>query len=165
MAKKNSGQRESSHGVPVPTGRLLAIGGKEDKGSSKEEMQNPDFHNMEILGRFVEELKGDNPMIALIPTGSSVPDEMAEDYKEVFKKLKVSNVEVVDVRTRKDAKDPAFCEIINNAAGIFITGGDQLKLTATLGGTRLLQLMKERYTFDGIIVAGTSAGAAAMSTP
>ncbi|MDQ4141380.1 MAG: cyanophycinase [Bacteroidota bacterium] len=165
MAKKNSGQNESSHGIPVPNGKLLAIGGKEDKGITGEQNQRQENHNLEILGRFVEELKGDNPTVAIVPTASSVPDEIAKDYVEVFKKLNVKNIEILDIRSRMDAKDPAFCEIVNRASGIFITGGDQLKLTAILGGTRILQLMKERYTFDNIIVAGTSAGAAAMSTP
>lgn len=151
--------------MPVPKGKLLSIGGKEDKGNTPQEKRPEDFHNMEILTRFVDELKGENPLIALIPTASSTPDEMIQEYKEVFQKLKVNNVEVVDVRTRLDAKDPAFYDIIDRAAGVFITGGDQLKITATLGGTPLLQRLKERYTFENIVVAGTSAGAAAMSTP
>ncbi len=166
MAKKESAEkRENPHGIPVPTGKLLSIGGKEDKGSPEQQRNQKDVHSMDILERFVAELKGDNPTVAIVPTASSVPDEIAQDYVEVFRKLKVNNIEVVDIRTRNDAKNPAFFEIVNQAAGIFITGGDQLKITAILGGTRILQLMKERYTFDNIIVAGTSAGAACMSTP
>jgi cyanophycinase len=166
MAKKENGEKKDNpQGIPVPTGKLLSIGGKEDKGKPEQKGQNIEVHNLEILSRFVAELKGNNPVIAVIPTASSIPEEVSQDYIEVFQKLKVSNIEVVDIRNRNDAKDPAFCEIIGRAAGIFITGGDQLKLTSILGGTRILQLMKERYTFDNVIVAGTSAGAAAMSTP
>ncbi|KAA5547800.1 cyanophycinase [Adhaeribacter rhizoryzae] len=165
MPKAETKQKENGQRLPVPKGKLLSIGGKEDKGLTPKERQSVDFHNLEILKRFVAELKGENPMIALIPTASSVPDEMVQDYKEVFRKLKVNNIEVVDIRNRQDAKDPAYYDIIDRAAGIFITGGDQLKLTALLGGTPLLQRIKERYTFEPIVVAGTSAGAAAMSTP
>jgi cyanophycinase len=61
--------------------------------------------------------------------------------------------------------DPAFTDMVERAAGIMFTGGDQLRLTAMLGGTPLLRLMKERYTYEPLVIAGTSAGAAAMSTP
>jgi cyanophycinase len=101
----------------------------------------------------------------VVPTASSEPEQAAQDYREVFGKLDVKNIEIVDIRNRLDTRKPEFQEMIERAAGIMFTGGDQLRLTAILGGTRILQLMKERYTFDNIIVAGTSAGAAAMSTP
>ena len=65
-------------------------------------------------------------MVAVMPTTSGLPDEMAQEYTKVFQKLKVQNVEIVEVRTRKDAKKPEFIEVIDRAAGIFITGGNQL---------------------------------------
>jgi cyanophycinase len=167
MAEKEENHRSRKVSLPVPKGKLLSIGGKEDKGAEKTEVQNNirDFINLEILGRFVKELKGHEPMVAVIPTASSEPDQAAQDYREVFGKLDVKNIEIVDIRNRLDTRKPEFQEMIERAAGIMFTGGDQLRLTAILGGTRILQLMKERYTFDNIIVAGTSAGAAAMSTP
>jgi cyanophycinase len=167
MAEKEENHRSRKVSLPVPKGKLLSIGGKEDKGEEKTEVQNNirDFINLEILGRFVKELKGHEPMVAVIPTASSEPDQAAQDYREVFGKLDVKNIEIVDIRNRLDTRKPEFQEMIERAAGIMFTGGDQLRLTAILGGTRILQLMKERYTFDNIIVAGTSAGAAAMSTP
>jgi cyanophycinase len=167
MAEKEENHRSRKVSLPVPKGKLLSIGGKEDKGEEKTEVQNNirDFINLEILGRFVKELKGHDPMVAVVPTASSEPDQAAQDYREVFGKLDVKNIEIVDIRNRLDTRKPEFQEMIERAAGIMFTGGDQLRLTAILGGTRILQLMKERYTFDNIIVAGTSAGAAAMSTP
>jgi cyanophycinase len=160
-------KNKRKNSMPVPKGKLLAIGGKEDKGGEKseEQAQNKDFKSLEILERFVKELKGKNPLIAVIPTASSVPEESAQDYLEVFGKLEVKNVEVVNIKSRADAKDPVFLDIINRAAGIMFTGGDQLRLTSILGGTDFLQRLKERYTYEEIVVAGTSAGAAAMSTP
>jgi cyanophycinase len=165
MAQKITSAKSKNNRMPVPQGKLLCIGGKEDKGAADPKRQTPEYHNMEILSRFAEELAGNNPTVAIIPTASNEPDELVRDYKEVFRKLKIPHVEVLDVRTREDAKNQDYCKIIEKAAGIFITGGDQLKLTAILGSTRLLQLMKERYTFSNVIVAGTSAGAAALSTP
>lgn len=170
MAKKKvADYHEHKKEAPVAKGKVLAIGGKEDKGNGKlkeEQKRNQNFTSEEILKRFVSELKGDNAMVAVIPTASSIPDEMAKDYVSVFEGLGVKNIEVVDIRNRVQAKDEAFFKIIEDAAGIMFTGGDQLKLTSIFGGTPLLELMRERYTYDEkIIIAGTSAGAAALSTP
>ncbi len=155
--------------LPLPKGKLLAIGGKESKGENedKSEIQrlSRDFISEEILKRFVKELKGSNPMVVVIPTASEEPEESAKSYVDVFTELGVKDVQVVDIRTRADAEKEDYHELVHKAAGIMITGGDQLKLTAILGGTRFLEIIKERYTFDDFIVAGTSAGAAALSTP
>ncbi|WP_299701557.1 cyanophycinase [uncultured Pontibacter sp.] len=170
MAKKKVSDRYKGHKEsPVPKGCLLAIGGREDKGEkelSEEQSKSTDFESEEILKYFVGELKGKNPMIAVVPTASTEPDKIAKDYLKVFHKLGVQNVEVLDIRNRMDALRPEFSDIVERAAGIMFTGGDQLRLTAILGGSPVLQLMKERYTYDeSFIIAGTSAGATAMSTP
>lgn len=172
MAKlKEREEAEEKHPVhsqmPRPKGKLLAIGGKEDKGEEESELQrnSKEFIKEEILKRFVEELKGSNPLVVIIPTASNEPEESAKSYTKVFTKLGIKNLEVLDIRERKDAMDADRIDVINRAAGVMITGGDQLRLTAILGGTRLLEKLKERYTKEHIIVAGTSAGAAALSTP
>lgn len=169
MAKKKVSDRHKTKGeLLVPKGKLLAIGGKEDKGEDDlkdEQIHNTDFKSEEILKRFLAELKGNDPLVLVVPTASSVPDEAAKDYIKIFKYLDFTNVQVLDIRNREDAKKPEYFELVEKAAGIMITGGDQLRLTSILGGTRILELMKERYTYDEIIIAGTSAGAAAMSTP
>ncbi|MGV3541115.1 MAG: cyanophycinase [Rufibacter sp.] len=151
----------------IPKGKLLAIGGKEDKGQGpdQEKDENINFIHEEILKRFVAELKGQNPLVAVIPTASQEPELSAQDYVRVFKQLGVTNVQVLDIRNRLDANKPEYLEAVAQAAGIMFTGGDQLRLTAIFGGTQILEAMKERYAFSDIIIAGTSAGAAAMSTP
>ncbi|WP_192821783.1 cyanophycinase [Rufibacter sp. LB8] len=154
----------------IPKGKLLAIGGKESKdqnGEDKEEgaPQNINFISEQILKRFVAELKGKNPLVAIIPTASNEPEASAQDYVKVFKDLGVPNVQVMDIRNRPDCDTPENLEIVKTAAGIMFTGGDQLRLTTIFGGTHLLEAMKERYALTNIIIAGTSAGAAAMSTP
>jgi cyanophycinase len=152
----------------TPKGTLIAIGGRENKGDDPEEgttsADNIDFEKNEILERFISELKGDNPLVLVIPTASSIPEEVGASYVEVFKKLKVDNVQVLDIRSREDSCKTEYLEPLQNAAGIMFTGGDQLRLTAILGGTEFLRLIKERYYKDSLVIAGTSAGAAAMST-
>ncbi|WP_347156777.1 cyanophycinase [Pontibacter chitinilyticus] len=101
----------------------------------------------------------------VVPTASGIPDEAAKEYMDMFHEMGLKNVEVLDIRKRTDAMDPEALKIVDKAAGFMFTGGDQLRLTSILGGTPTLQLMKERYTYEDILVAGTSAGAAAMSTP
>lgn len=170
MAKRKvSNRHKNHHETPLPKGCLLAIGGREDKGTKKlsdEQTKNTEFESEEILKYFVKELKGKEPMVLVIPTASNDPDLVVKDYKKVFQELGVKHIEVLDVRTRADAAKQENMDLVEQAAGIMITGGDQLKLTALLGGTPLLQLIKERYTYDeGFMIAGTSAGAMAMSTP
>lgn len=168
MTKKHVSQKsENQQQCLDPKGILIAIGGKEDKGGDLSEVQrhNKGFIQKEILQRFVEELKGSNPLVVVVPTASTEPEEMGKEYTRIFDEMGVSNLEVMGVVNRHDARDPAFTDMVERAAGIMFTGGDQLRLTAVLGGTPLLQRMKERYTFEPLVIAGTSAGAAAMSTP
>ncbi len=166
-APKKTKQQKQQTKLPVPKGILLAIGGKESKSEEKRtetQQENKQFISEQILKRFVKELKGKNPLIVVIPAASSEPEETAKDYVDTFGQLGVKNVEVVDIRTRADANDPENIKMIDRANGIIFTGGDQLRLTAILGGSPFLEHIKERYTNEKIIVAGTSAGAAAMST-
>ncbi len=152
----------------MPSGTLIAIGGAENKGDEPEDdsmnSENANFEKTEILSRFVKELKGRNPLVLVIPTASSLPEELGPSYVKVFHDLKVKNVEVVDIRNREDACKEEYIELVRKAAGIMFTGGDQLKLTSILGGTDFMRLIKERYYNDSLVVGGTSAGAAAMST-
>jgi len=154
---------------PTPRGKLLAIGGSESKDDAPKpesnQENNGNFEAYQVLQRFCQELRGDNPLVAVFPTASSIPEEMGQIYREVFGKLGVKRVEILDIRSRQDASDPRYLEIIESAAGFMFTGGDQLRPTSILGGTRLMERLKERYTDDEIIIAGTSAGAAALSTP
>ncbi|WP_207430374.1 cyanophycinase [Sabulibacter ruber] len=168
MAKeKREGIPNSEASRVIPRGKLLIIGGKEDKGAKASEgtIHNINFVDEQIMKRFVQELKGENPLIVIIPTASQIPEESAGDYVEVFRGLGITNIEVADVRTRQEANKPEYIELINKADGIMFTGGDQLRLTAIFGGTQMLMAMKEAYAFRDILIAGTSAGATAMSTP
>jgi cyanophycinase len=145
----------------TPKGRLLLIGGHEQRslpeGSDADEA--PDF----ILQRFVDELASKNTVI-VIPTASEVPEEAAKEYVDLFPKLGVKHVEVLDIQSREQANHPDTLALLDRASGVMFTGGDQLRLTALLGGTQFLIRLRERYHQEPFVIAGTSAGAAAMST-
>lgn len=167
MQDKSVKKKAQHLGIPIPKGILLAIGGKESKSEEKRpesQEENTSFISEQILKRFVKELKGSNPLVLVIPAASSDPEPVAQEYVKLFRSLGVDNVCVVDIRTRDDAKDPEKLKMVDKAAGIMLTGGDQLRLTSILGGSPFLERIKERYTQEKLVVAGTSAGASAMST-
>lgn len=161
-------KRTSPTSCPVPKGKLLLIGGHEHKGDSPEEDEaatlNVNFAPEAILRRLAEEV-GDRGPIVVIPTASEVPEEAAQDYVRAFQRLGGPAVEVLNIKSRPEANDEARLRVLDEAGGVLFTGGDQLRLTALLGGTYLQQRLQERYSYDNFIVAGTSAGATAMSTP
>ncbi|MBF9238694.1 cyanophycinase [Hymenobacter sp. BT683] len=158
--KKNSPKSP----CPLPHGILIAIGGHEEKslhpGADADAEHAPDA----ILRRFVQELHGKG-LVIVVPTASDEPEAAAQDYVDVFTALGVKRVEVFNARERADAEDEQALQLLDEAAGVLFTGGDQLRLTALLGGTAWLRRLKERYATDAIVIGGTSAGATAMSTP
>lgn len=145
----------------IPKGKLLVIGGHEQRekdGPSNE--RSPEF----ILQRFVEELPHKNTVV-VIPTASEEPEAAAQDYVDVFLSLGIKHVEVLNIQSREQANGVEALALLDRADGILFTGGDQLRLTALLGGTLALERLTERYVREPVVVAGTSAGATAMSTP
>ena len=156
-----------SNGCPIPAGTLFVIGGKENKGESKlEKRESPDsFVPLEILQEFVHLIKKEDPIIEVITSASSEGEESFREYKKIFKDIGVQQVNQVHHQSRKEVMDEDWEERIRNAHGFFFTGGDQLKLTSIYGGTPFLTQLKERYISDRIVIAGTSAGAMALSTP
>lgn len=135
----------------VPKGTLVAVGGNEDKTTE-----------LEVL-RTICGLPSDGAdVIEIVPTASRIPEEAAGQYIEPFRKLGCSTVNIMDLRTREAANDPALVQRIIDADVVFFTGGDQLRITSLLGGSDVLQTLKGHYQRGGVI-AGTSAGATAMS--
>jgi len=113
-----------------------------------------------ILQRFVELCGGKKATIVIIPTASQLEDTGA-NYVEVFNKLGVKEVVTLPINSRSDAKKEQYLKQIEEADGIFITGGNQLRLSTILGGTPVAQGIR-RANAAGVHVAGTSAGAAIM---
>ena len=153
---------KETNACPEPAGILVIIGGKEDKGDKAEE-ENETREG--VLKNFVALTEKENPCIEVVTSASSEGDEMFEDYKKVFEELKVKNIGHIHHKTRKEVLDDDLTERVNKADAFFLTGGDQLILTSIYGGSKFLTQLKERYIKDKIVIAGTSAGAMALSTP
>src|SRR5690606_8884432 len=99
--------------------------------------------------------------IAILPTASSDPDT-GRDYEKLFLKMGAREAKAVAIERRSDADDQDYLDIVERADGVFLTGGNQLKLSTTLGGTPVAKLIRRRNA-AGQHVAGTSAGAAFLS--
>ena len=152
---------------PTPNGTLLVIGGHENKGEAAEKkvQEGDDFHPLEILRTFVDLTGKKEPVIEVVTTASAEGAESFQDYVKAFKELELSSIGHIHHDKRADALTGDALERISKADGIFLSGGDQLKLTSVYGGTSFLFTLKQRYIFDGLVIGGTSAGAMAMSTP
>ena len=130
---------------------LLIIGGAEDK-----------VGRTTVLRRFVRLAGGRKARIVIIPTASSLPDEAVDTYTAIFSRLGAPVVVTVDPPSRPAAADEALVAVIDDATGIFMTGGNQLKLAQLFVGTPLADAISRAHA-RGAVVAGTSAGASIMS--
>lgn len=133
-------------------GYIIPIGGAEDR------TENP-----VILRRFVELCGGSNARIAIIPTASSLTDT-GDLYKSVFSSLGVDpcRISILAFATRDDCRKRRYLKVLDRADGVFITGGDQVRLVEMLSATQVAAKMLSRNA-NGMHIAGTSAGASAMS--
>lgn len=130
-------------------GFVIPIGGAEEK-----------LNNPEILDRFVDICGGKPARIAIIPTASELEDT-GRNYEKLFRKLGIRHAKVLAIETREDCLNEDYLEYIDKSDGVFMTGGNQLRLSTTLGGTPVAQAIRRRNA-AGMHVAGTSAGAAFM---
>ena len=152
----------------IPKGRLIAIGGNEDKGTEPEpnyiQKNNLNFFGLQILSRIVHEAGGHDAYIEVITSASSIPEEIGINYLDAFKKLGCNNVQVMDIRKREDVLKPELLERLRKCHGVMISGGNQLRLSSIFGGTEFLEILSHRYfNEETFLIAGTSAGAMAMS--
>lgn len=144
-------------------GTLIPIGGNEDKGIETSEMYNLEFIQEGILSRVVAESGGNDAIIAVIPTASSIPVEVAENYITAFQKLGCNNIHILDIRTREDSDNPAYIDLMRKAHCVMFSGGNQSVITEKISGTKLHDIMLTRYFNEEFVIAGTSAGAMCMS--
>lgn len=152
---------------PVPKGSLLIIGGAENKElSNASDDKQPGIMHSAILECFFNITASSSPVIELITTaGSEDPGETFREYRDIFESYGKCKVNHIHHDSRQEVNFPELADRLKASHGIFFSGGDQLKLTSVYGGTEFLSLIKERYIFDDFVIAGTSAGAMAMSTP
>ncbi|MBN9230086.1 MAG: cyanophycinase [Legionella sp.] len=148
----------------TPKAKLLIIGGAEDKGDELPECveQDEEFTRYEILR---ELLPPSNKKIEIITTGSEIQSEVKKVYQRVFNNMGYNNIGFLPIKKRSEARSTEYLSRAENAGAIFFTGGDQFRLSTILGGTPIVDIIKERYMKDSdFIVAGTSAGAMVMSS-
>ncbi len=152
----------------LPLGKLIAIGGNEDKGT----YPNPrtrrkyylNFFELGILKRVVSESGKTDPRIEVITTASMIPQEVGPIYTASFAMLNCHNVGIMDIRTPEDARQPEYLDRLLAADVVMFSGGNQTRLREMFGETDFLDAMLRRYRAErNFVVAGTSAGAMAMS--
>ncbi len=149
-------------------GKLLAIGGAEDKGTDLETGQihrnNLNFFELGILRRIVEEIGGHDKRIEVVTTASMIPVEVGNNYLNAFGKIGCKDIGLMHIRNRADAQMEEYIERLHACDAVMFSGGNQLRLTSTFGGTPFLGVVLQKYNDEEkFLVAGTSAGAMAMS--
>ena len=138
--------------MPSAEGDLLVIGGAEDKLGKRT-----------VLKEFVRRAGGPEARIAVVPTASSLGPEIIEVYAAVFARLGAAETYAVRPEDRTQASDPELVEQLEKATGIFMTGGNQLKLSAVVAGTPFGEAIRAARA-RGVTIAGTSAGASIQSS-
>lgn len=132
-------------------GSLIAIGGNEDK-----------VNDLIVLKRVIQEIGKEKYKVAVITTASEEPVIRGQEYHDVFSNLGAAKIEILNIKKRSEANNKVFVQKLEDSDLIFITGGDQLRLTTIIGGSKILQTMNDRLE-AGALIAGTSAGAAVFS--
>lgn len=146
-SETNSETNQSSQ----PThGQLVIIGGAEDKKN-----------DCKVLREFIRQSGGRQAHILVMTVATDLPGEVGSDYLDVFERLGVEEVKILDTKDREDADRSESLELLRWATGVYFTGGDQARITACLKDTEFDRLIHERYN-QGLVVGGTSAGAAMM---
>jgi cyanophycinase len=151
-------------------GKLIIIGGAIDKGSFTEKnfdknvANNLNFFEKGILKRIINESKHkENSRIEIITTASIIPKEVGPEYVKALQYLNALNTDVLYIDKREQANDEEVLARLKAADVVMFTGGDQLRLTSILGGTKFHDLLLDKYKNEDFVYAGTSAGAAAAS--
>ncbi len=142
-----------SHDREIIGGHLLVIGGAEDK-----------YNERRILKKFLELAGGEKAEVLIVPVASDYPEFAADVYTQAFRNLGVTNPRVLRATSRQDVVNADIDKLTNGLTGAIITGGDQMRLVSLLGGTKLAEKLRNMVRDTDLVLAGTSAGAAAMST-
>jgi cyanophycinase len=135
-------------------GRLFIVGGAED----------PDDDDLKILPHLVKLAGGRRARIIICAAATAEPAESLKSYGKLFERLGVKEVVGAPFEDRQEGEDPKLLDALERATAVFMIGGDQLRITSMLAGTPFDRRLRERFGAEGLLVAGTSAGAAAMSS-
>ena len=142
-----------SHDREIIGGHLLVIGGAEDK-----------YNERRILKKFLSLAGDDKAEVLIVPVASDFPEFAADVYTQAFRNLGIVHPRVLRATSRQDVVNADVEKLLDGVTGIFMTGGDQMRLVSLLGGTKLAEKIRKMVRETNIVLAGTSAGAAAMST-
>ncbi len=134
-------------------GHLLVIGGAEDK-----------YNERRILKKFLSLAGETEAQVLIVPVASDFPEFASDVYTQAFRNLGIANPRVLRATSRQDVFDADVDALLDGVTGVFITGGDQMRLVSLLGGTRFAERLRKLVTDTNLVMAGTSAGAAGMST-
>lgn len=158
---------ETKNECPSPRGILVAIGGKENRGEDlKKKIQQSNESRLEILKQLLSLCPKKSPHLEIITTASAEGNDLYQRYHKAFRSIGFESINHIHHSDRNAAlSDTGAVERIKKADVIFFSGGDQLKLTIVYGGTSFFKEMKLRYVYEELLIAGTSAGAMALSTP
>jgi cyanophycinase len=132
-------------------GKLIIIGGHENRDGDPK-----------ILEEVAQAAIKKNGSLVIVTVATNSPEKISQEYVGVFKGIGVMKIELLDIRERDEAKEIGHVQKLDDAAVVFFTGGDQLRLTSQIGDSLVFQRMREMFE-DGHTIVGTSAGAAAMS--
>ncbi len=133
-------------------GNLIIIGGAEDKHGKST-----------ILKHVINEIGGTDARLVIMTTASEKPGMMGNEYAAAFRRLGLTNIEILDIMSRDEANNEEYSKMLKQSTGVYFTGGDQLRITSILGGTAIYNAIHESFR-DGTVFIGTSAGASAMSS-
>ena len=142
-----------SHDREIIGGHLLVIGGAEDK-----------YNERRILKKFLSLAGDDKAEVLIVPVASDFPEFAADVYTQAFRNLGIAHPRVLRATSRQDIVNADVDKLLDGVTGIFMTGGDQMRLVSLLGGTKLAEKIRKLVRETDVVLAGTSAGAAAMST-
>jgi cyanophycinase len=142
-----------SHDREIIGGHLLVIGGAEDK-----------YNERRILKKFLSLAGDEKAEILIVPVASDFPEFAADVYTQAFRNLGVANPRVLRATSRQDIVQADHEKLLDGITGVFMTGGDQMRLVSLLGGTKFADTLRHMVRDTNIVLAGTSAGAAGMST-
>lgn len=138
--------------MPQPTTTtIMVIGGAEDK-----------VHGREILHTFFTRAGANNAQIAIIPCASREPAAIGGRYQSIFEDMGAKGIQILDIRERSQGEDPIWESYLEGCTGVFMTGGDQLRLCSLIADTPLMEKIRLQVQLGQIVLAGTSAGAAVM---
>jgi len=130
---------------------IMIIGGAEDK-----------VHGREILRSFFNRSGSTDAQIAIIPSASREPAVIGDRYREIFTEMGAKEIKILDIQDRDQCEDVTLRSYVEHCTGVFMTGGDQLRLCGLLADTPLMNVVRQRAQRGEITLAGTSAGAAVM---